>query len=160
MIELITTNERDDAIEAIGYAVARWQQAEEAFDIAVGERLGLGPSERICLAFLASGPKSAKQIGEEVRLTPAAITALLDRLEQRDLVRRLPDGRDRRKILVALSKKAERINREIYDPVAGDSRAVLRAFSLDELNTILRFVEQARSLQQKHIRRVGGRSKD
>lgn len=156
----MSTHECDPVIEAIGHAVARWQDAMQAFDRAVGERLGLGLSEQICLAFLASGPKSAGEISEKARLTPAAITALLDRLEQRDLVRRLPDGRDRRKILVTLSKRAERINREVYGGIAGEGRAFLGSFSLDELKTILRFVDGAQALQQKHTKRIGGETKD
>ncbi len=152
----MSDDKSDRLIGSAGRAVSHWQEATQTLDAAVGERLGLGPSERVCLTFLANGPKSAKEIGEEARLTAAAITALLDRLEQRGLVKRLPDGRDRRKILVTLSEKAERLARDIYGPIAREGRAFLAGFSPDELRTILRFVEGARELQQKHTRRISG----
>jgi DNA-binding MarR family transcriptional regulator len=145
---------KSDLTEAIGFTVSRWQDATQAFDEKFGERFHLNASERRCLAFLSSGPKSAKDIAAETKLTPAAITALLDRLERRGLLKRLPDSLDRRKILVAMTDEASRIAHEAYGPIVEAGAAFLEGFSVDELRTILRFVEGVRDLQHRRISEV------
>src|SRR6478736_6707942 len=82
-------------VEAIGNVVVRWQDATQKYDEAVGEIYGLGPAERLCLSFLWPGPQTASAIARETRLTPAAVTSLIDRLESRGYVRRTPDSNDR-----------------------------------------------------------------
>jgi DNA-binding MarR family transcriptional regulator len=75
-------------------------------------------------------------------------------LEARGLLQCLPDSLDRRKILVAMSDEASRIAREAYGPIAEAGAAFLDGFSVDELRTILRFVEGARALQQSRIAEI------
>src|SRR3569833_1561798 len=88
-------------IDDVGGMVVRLQDATQRYDEAVGEVYGLGPAERLCLSFLLEGPQTASAIARHTRLTPAAVTALIDRLEKRGFVRRRPDPDDRRKVMVA-----------------------------------------------------------
>ena len=46
----------------LGLAMQRYQRSVQAFDDAVGRRLGLGPADLRCLDWLADGPKSAGQL--------------------------------------------------------------------------------------------------
>jgi DNA-binding MarR family transcriptional regulator len=46
------------------------------------------------------GPRSAGQISEQSGLAPASVTNLIDRLEQKGFVRRVPDPADRRRVMV------------------------------------------------------------
>jgi len=140
--------------DAIGEAVSRWQDATQLFDEAVGARLGVSPSERRCLAFLATGPKAARDIAGETRLTPAAVTALVDRLEARDLVLRQADANDRRRVIVRLTQEAEELAHEYYGPIVAEGRKLLKRFTPGQLRTILEFVEGVRALQQKHTRKL------
>ncbi len=146
----------EELIAAIGAAIMRWQDATGRYDEEVGARLGLSMSERQCLACLAHGPRPARDIADAAHLTRAAVTTLVDRLEERGLVRRTPDSTDRRQVLVSMTSKAERLTAQHYGPIAAEGAALLATFSRAELATILKFVEGALELQQRHIERLEG----
>src|SRR5215471_5853744 len=54
-------------------------------------------------ALLHKGPLTVKQIGEMVLLTSGSMTAAVDRLEKRGLVKRGEDARDRRARVIDLT---------------------------------------------------------
>jgi len=149
-----TPSSNDDLIAAIGAAIMRWQDATALYDEKVGARLGLSMSERHSLSCLAHGPRPARDIAEATHLTRAAITTLVDRLEERGLVLRTPDTADRRQVLVSMTAKAQGMIGEYYGPIAAEGETFLATFSHAELTTILRFVEGAVELQQRHIERL------
>jgi MarR family 2-MHQ and catechol resistance regulon transcriptional repressor len=66
---------------------------------------GIGPSDfKILEVLLNKGPSLVNDIGRRIHLTSGAITTAIDRLEERALVRRAADERDRRACLVSLTK--------------------------------------------------------
>ncbi|MBV9394705.1 MAG: winged helix-turn-helix transcriptional regulator [Methylobacteriaceae bacterium] len=140
-----------ELIQRIGTAISRWQDATARFDEAIGERLHLSTSERQCLALLTQGPHPARHIAEATRLTRAAITTLVDRLEARKLVRRTADKHDRRQVLISMTPMAERLTAQYYGPIAAKGTRFLASFTHAELTAILRFVEGALELQLGEI---------
>jgi DNA-binding MarR family transcriptional regulator len=134
---------------AIGSGVQRWQDATEAFDEAVGELHDLNGAERRCLSFLSFGPQTASAIAKATALTPAAVTALIDRLEARKLVQRHRDATDRRKVLVEAKDKTRELIRTTYLPTAQAGAKMLGTYSIAELTAVRRFVEDALALQQR-----------
>ena len=108
--------------------IVRSQDATQRYDEAVGEVYGLGSAERLCLSFLFGGPQTASAIARQVRLTPAAVTALIDRLETRGFVRRRPDPSDRRKVLVEMAEATARLAAEaelkLFAKFLSDSLAI------------------------------------
>lgn len=149
MIERSPSRAADEA--AILAAVPRWQDAVQAYDAAVGARLGLGASERHALAFLAAGPRSGREIAAETRLSPAAVTALVDRLAARGLVERRGDPGDRRRVMVALTPAAERLAAAYYGGLAAEGAALLAAMSDAEVAAVRRFVEAALAAQVRAL---------
>lgn len=143
-----------DLAAQIGKAIMQWQDMTSLFDAEVGERLKLSMSERQCLACLTLGPRPAREIANATRLTRAAVTTLLDRLEERGLVRRTPDAHDRRQVLVVMTAEAKRLTMRYYGPVAAAGAEFLGEFSREQLATILAFVEGATALQQDQIDRL------
>ncbi len=137
-----------DLIDAIARAIPRWQDAVGKFDEAVGRRYGLGVAERHCLAVLVEGPRTASEIARDVSLSPAAVTALLDRLEARHLVKRARDKADRRKVLVALGDAAFEIVAR-YLPIAKEGRKRLASMTEAELAAVAKFVDMALDLQRR-----------
>lgn len=129
----------------------RWQDATALFDEEVGERLKLSMSERQCLACLAHGARPAREIASATRLTRAAVTTLLDRLEARGLLRRTPDENDRRQVLVAMTAEAERLTMQYYGPIAAEGTDFLASFSRAQLAAILKFIEGALDLQLAQV---------
>ena len=155
MIERKTSSDgREEIAMAIGRAVMRWQDATQDFDEAVGNRLDISLAERRCLSLLLAGPQPAGAIADATSLTPAAVTALIDRLEARSLVARTRSVEDRRKVIVEMTAKARAATGRYYGPIAEDGTRFLATFSATELRTILRFLDGATELQERHLAAV------
>jgi DNA-binding MarR family transcriptional regulator len=150
----MSSPEHQAQVAAIARIVPQWQDAVQAYDERFGERFGLAGSDRRCLSLLAAGPRLAREIAEGIRLTPAAVTALVDRLETRGLVRRLADPADRRRTIVELTEAAQTLAREHYGPIARAGDAFLAGFSAAELALVRRFLEGALELQLAEIDRL------
>jgi DNA-binding MarR family transcriptional regulator len=86
---------------------------------------------------------SATVLARETDLSSGAMTHRIDRLEERELVRRKPDSVDRRGVIVQLTKKGQGV---IDDAIrvrldaARDSLRELTKDELDQLATLLRSV--------------------
>ncbi|HET8970347.1 MAG TPA: MarR family transcriptional regulator, partial [Candidatus Nanopelagicales bacterium] len=96
-------SDRHNLVGSLGQAMQRYQRSVQAFDDAVGRQLGLGPADLRCLDWLADGPKTAGQLARATALTPAATTALVDRLARKGLVERYRSDEDRRQVLVRMT---------------------------------------------------------
>lgn len=131
-----SSGEKQALIEALGLTVVRWQDATQRFDELVGEIYGLSATERLCLSFLYPGPQTPSAIARHVRLTPAAVTTLIDRLERRGFVRRKPDPRDRRKVWVEAAEQALHVTTEAYLPLQQAGQNILEKYTLAELRTV------------------------
>ena len=139
---------------AIGLAIMQWQDATQAYDEAVGVRLGLNMAERHCLGLLHGGPQSAGAIATATGLTPAAVTALIDRLEARGLLTRTRSLEDRRKVVIEATDAARELSAHYYGAIAREGEKVIASFSDAELATISRFVNAALDLQRDQLARL------
>ena len=145
----MSTLSKDPLIAKLGGLVMRWQDATQRYDEAVGARWGLTASERLCLSFLMQGPQMASAIAAETRLTPAAVTALIDRLAERDFVRRHPHPDDRRKVMVELAPAAYSLAEQAYAPLQEAGAAMLGKYSEAELASFARILEESIAVQQQ-----------
>jgi DNA-binding MarR family transcriptional regulator len=75
--------------------------------------LGITGPQRLVIRIIGRFPSiQARQLADILHLNPSSLTAVLKRLERRGLVRRWPDGRDRRRWLLGLTRQGQVINRE------------------------------------------------
>jgi MarR family transcriptional regulator, 2-MHQ and catechol-resistance regulon repressor len=106
--------------------------------------LGLGPSDFAVLeVLLHKGPQPVNIIGRKVLLTSGSITAAIDRLESRKLVRRTADPKDRRSRIVELTEAGRRLIERAFQKHAMDmeeTMAVLRPSERAELVRLLKKV--------------------
>lgn len=65
-----------------------------------------GPQRSVMHAVVRSGGLSLKQLSRELGLAHSTVSGIVDRLEKRGLVDRLPDKRDGRVILIVAGKSA------------------------------------------------------
>ena len=154
MIEQKSNEEAKRLAEAIGFACMRWQEVVESFDETFGKLHGLNGAERRCLSVIMRGPQPANAVAKAIGLAPPSVTALIDRLTARDLVRRIADTGDRRRILVAPSEKAIELAREAYGPIEKAGMRMLEQFSEAEKQVILRFLTQAIDMQESELDRL------
>lgn len=153
------SSDKPALIAELGMAMMRWQDQTQKFDELVGQIYGLGASERLCLSFLMQGPQTASAIAREIRLTPAAVTTLLDRLEQRFYVRRQPDPNDRRKVMVVADTAAHTLVRDVYAPMAEAGAVMLDKFTLDELQLLARVIRASMAVQEAASKELTERGK-
>lgn len=99
-----------DALAALTHQLA--ERAEQA-----ARRLGLPPPVLLALIQL-TGPMPMKDLGHRLGCERSFVTAIADELEQRALVRREPDRRDRRVKNLVLTRKGtalrSRLDREFF----------------------------------------------
>ena len=155
MIEVNSSSDaKAELVQRLGTLIVRWQEATQRYDEEVGARFKLGPAERLCLSFLTSGPQTASAIARATRLTPAAVTSLIDRLEARNFVRRQPDPNDRRKVLVEHAEGAAKVTREAYAPLGEAGAKNLAKYSEAEIKIVAQVLNDSLSLQEDMTRRL------
>ena len=97
------------------------------------------PQQRVLSALLeigASGTTSQRQLSELVDIDPRNIVPIIDLLEQRRLIERVPDPSDRRKSGVALTDEGARLARKIHDAADMLEHQMFAGLSPDEQNTL------------------------
>ncbi|MEU4703204.1 MarR family winged helix-turn-helix transcriptional regulator [Nonomuraea dietziae] len=131
------------------------QQSFDVFDEAAAARLGLNRTDLRCLdVVLGDGPVPAGQISLALKLSPAATTTVIDRLERAGMVFRSPDPGNRRRVLVAATDAARSAEAEIFVPVGQAGAQVLQEYGPDELAIILDFLRTARRVQEEQAARI------
>jgi DNA-binding MarR family transcriptional regulator len=95
---------------------------------------GLSAAGRQALAIIegSGGPLSPTVISQRLFVTTASTTSLLDTLERRGLVERLPDPDDRRKVLVALTAEGQQVVDDFLPRVVALQTAALAGLSESE----------------------------
>ena len=146
---------REALINEIGLEVRTYQNAQDAFDEAATERLGINRSDGRALDIIERHRQmTAGELAKESGFSTGAITTLLDRLETSGYVRRVRDDADRRRVLVELTDEARRRTREIWGPIAEASTAGLARYSNEELLFIRDFLRSSREFLLEHLERV------
>jgi DNA-binding MarR family transcriptional regulator len=93
-----------------------WAFLREAYHVLRRQRaallqdFGLSLSEYSALQVCARAPAMPSEIAERAGVTSAGATDIIDRLEKRQLVKRLSHPRDRRAVLVALTSTGRRLH--------------------------------------------------
>ena len=123
-----------------------WKAARAVEDNAKSSVAGMG----LCLsdfavleALLHKGPQPVNVIGKTVLLTSGSITAAIDRLEGRRLVRRASDPGDRRTRIVALTAKGRHLIEEAFARHIADMEETLAVLRPGERVELIRLLKKA-----------------
>jgi DNA-binding MarR family transcriptional regulator len=84
----------------------------------VGEEEGLSVAQVDVLRRLRQGPSPMRRLADQMNCEASNLTGLVDRLESRGLVVRLPFPEDRRVKCVALTDAGERLSAQLWAAVA------------------------------------------
>jgi DNA-binding MarR family transcriptional regulator len=132
----------------VGDAFRRSGQAQDAMDNAAAAFFGVHRTDLSLLdALQFGGQMSAGELARRVSLSPAAVTAALDRLERAGYVRRLRDERDRRRVLVEVTAEMQERAEQVYGPLAARSAELLGGFTDDQLRTMIEVLERGAEMQ-------------
>jgi DNA-binding MarR family transcriptional regulator len=107
------------------------------FHEAIAQRMGLSAVDHKALGMIRrAGQMTAGELAAETGLSPAAVTGLLDRLEEAGYVRRRRDAKDRRRILVAAAPDERSGVGEIFVELTSAMEAVVARYNEDEVKAI------------------------
>ena len=130
-------------------------QAGDTMDQAAADFLGLHRTDTRLLDVLhMSGGMSAGELARAGHLSPAAVTAALDRLEKAGYVRRFRDEVDRRRVLVEVTDRMQKLTGELYGPLAESGAEMMSGFSEQQLQAVRDLLREATQLQLEQAERV------
>jgi len=108
--------ERDHSARDVAMAVRHLDLMMAQMHLEMSESLGMSAGELLALAYLSvDGPLGPTELTHRLHITTGAMTAMLDRLAERDYVVRAPHATDRRRIMVTLTKSGrDRIFTQVH----------------------------------------------
>ncbi len=144
--------------ESIANLVREHSSAVIRHAAATAKRMGLEASELSALEHLqAAGPMTLGRLGERLSMSPGALTALVDRLEKKGYVERLPNPKDRRSALVRETEAGLMDSLEHLWPYIEEMKGIEGRFSKEEREIIARFLSAATDATHRHAGTPGGR---
>lgn len=131
------------------------QTAVHQMDEAAHRALGINSTDGRCLDIVdRRGILSAGQLATEAGLTTGAVTAVLDRLEERGLVRRVPDPGDRRRILVEVTDRHREQAGRLYHPLKEMADPWFARLSDDDIRLLIAFNRVSREVNEKRAAQI------
>jgi DNA-binding MarR family transcriptional regulator len=113
------------------------------FRNSLSKDLNLNLSESLCLTILGiKGSLSPSALSRLIGLTTGATTTMLDRLEKKGYIYRKANKRDRRGIMIELTDNFGEEAQEMVTDIQKAHKELIRSFSEDELNIIVRFLRK------------------
>jgi DNA-binding MarR family transcriptional regulator len=150
----LSKRSRKELIPEFIAAIRASQTATDAFDHAVADYVGLDRTAYRCLDILdQAGPMTAGRLAERARLSPGAMTALLDRLEQRGFARRTRDTKDRRRVLVEVTPQLRQVAAQLYG-TPDEGADALAAYTNEQLEFLIGFLRGNVAYQEERMRRL------
>jgi DNA-binding MarR family transcriptional regulator len=144
------SKDRTKLFREVGDAFRASGQAQDAMDAAAAAYLGIHRTDLGLLdALQMSGRLSAGELATRAALSPAAVTAALDRLEDAGYVRRVRDDRDRRRVLVEVTDRMLKDAQEVYGPLAARSEELLGDCTDDQLRAMIAVLTKGAEMQRE-----------
>jgi DNA-binding MarR family transcriptional regulator len=129
---------------------------------AMAQEFELAPQQMIALRMLGAGPRKMSELAQALFCDNSNVTGIVDRLEERGLVRREAAEGDRRVKLLVLTKEGERLRAEITNrmaepptPIASLSEKDQRALR-DILQRAVESISTADAAETAHVRAAAG----
>jgi MarR family transcriptional regulator, organic hydroperoxide resistance regulator len=125
------------------------------FQQTAAAKYGLGITDMKTLSALQQeGAMTAGQLAKRLSLTTGAVTNVIDRLERQDLVKRAPDVRDRRKVIVTINQEKLDSGENVYLSMGEAFSNLLENYSTEQLEFLVRFYEATIELTKREIAKL------
>ena len=122
-----------EIIEAL--AAARGAAAASGYRNLVGRAVSM-THLHVLATLRARGPMRMSELAEALDVSVANVTGIVNRMEERALVERLRDERDRRVVIAALSDEGRRVFEEMDRRTHDFFEGVLSHLSVDEMTQL------------------------
>ena len=129
------------------------------FHQAVGQVLGVNVTDMKCLDMMTlKGSTSPTELSQFTGLSSGATTAMIDRLEKAQLIERHRHLKDRRSILVVLTKDAMQKLPPLFESLASAMQSLVSGYSTRELGVLADFFTKACLVWQKEREKLQRRT--
>jgi DNA-binding MarR family transcriptional regulator len=140
------TEAKVQRMQSVGQELRLFGTEIDALDARAAERFRLNRSDMRCLDVLShSDPMSPTALARAVGMSTGGLSISLGRLERAGYVRRTMDRNDRRRVSVALTRKAQRVEQQIFGPLLAQVGELLQSYSEADLELIHKFLQRVRS---------------
>ena len=100
------------------------------------------PQFQVLMLLVDKGPMLMRKLSDELLVTPANVTGIVDRLEEKGLVRRTSGKGDRRASIILTTEEGKAMFDRVAVKKANMLREALRGFTRDELATLHNLLEK------------------
>ena len=148
---------REDVIQAINDKFAEMSTETILFHHALADIVEIHITDHRCMYFLRRyGAMPAGRLSELTGLTTAAVTSIIDRLEQAGYAKRTNDPKDRRKTIVEpiRNKKLESKLETIFTPMHEKMRKLLSSYSDSQLAFLLDVMSKTIELTHEESKKL------
>ena len=154
----MSRDSKGELLRQVIHAARRSEAAVDRFDALAAEALGINRTDARCLDIVDNegGAITAGRLAELSGLTTAAVTTVIDRLEEKGYVRRARDERDRRRVVVEVTDRFRERAEAIWGPLAGEAQKAMARFTADELRSALAWFDLSREVNEQHAERIRG----
>ena len=124
---------------------------------AIAQQVGLNATDTKCVDLILRGPPegvTAGWLSEQTGLTTGAITHILDRLERRDVIERVRDTGDRRRVFVRVRPESLEPMAPLYDAIGKAYGALARRYTDAELAVICDYMERAAAVSEREVAKL------
>lgn len=143
------TADSEPLSDALAFMQLLWAVAHglESSSKRMHAELGVTGPQRLVLRIVGHYRRiAAGQLAEVLHIHPSSLTGMLKRLEEADLLRRESDPFDRRRALLALTKRGQRLNDRRDGTIESVVAAALAKMSKDRVasaKTVLKAIADA-----------------
>jgi DNA-binding MarR family transcriptional regulator len=142
------SKDRAKLMREVADAFRRNGQGQDAMDAAAAAFFGIHRTDLSLLdAMQLGGRMTAGELARRASLSPGAVTAALDRLEEAGYVRRVRDDRDRRRVFVEVTDRMMERAAQVYGPLSAQSEELLGTYSDDQLRAMIEVLTMGAEMQ-------------
>ena len=121
----------------------------------IADRMGVTTTDFHCLHVLQQdGPATAAVLAKRVGLTPGSVSRMIDRLDDADCIKRVPDPNDRRRVLIEPTGAGLNRIGAYYAGLTARTHEDLAEFDDEQLRTLVRFIEVSRDSTSAEVARL------
>ncbi|MCP3802836.1 MarR family transcriptional regulator [Allokutzneria sp. A3M-2-11 16] len=149
---------KDELITEVIDAMPDWAVALVQLNALIADRMGVVTSDLHCLhALNHHGPATPGVLAERVGLSPGAASRMVDRLDAAGCVRRVPDPKDRRRVLIEPTEEGLRRADAYYAGLAARTREDLADVPVEHIRALREFIAATRESTLAELQRLRAR---
>jgi DNA-binding MarR family transcriptional regulator len=138
------------------WEVRKFTRSTLLFQHVVAKNIGLNVTDAECIDFLQEmGPSTAGDLAKVTGLTTGAITNVIDRLEKAGFVKRGPDPKDRRKVIVTFIPDRHTKAKIHYGALAKEVQHLFSGYNVKELNFLIKHTRELGEIYQGLVGKIG-----